>query len=69
MNEVLTKKGIPVVPKPPYYVRVTSSFSLKLKFHLRGCRFLTVDNIQVVVTDQLMALPQEFFQHLYRECN
>jgi hypothetical protein len=26
-----------------------------------------VDNVQKVVTDQLRALPQEFFQHCYRE--
>jgi hypothetical protein len=39
---------------------------LKLKFHLKGRHFGTVDNIQKVVTDQLKALSHEF-QHCYQE--
>ena len=49
------------------WVRVTSSFSPKLKFHLKGRHFGTVDNIQKVVIDQLRALPHEDFQHCYRD--
>ena len=39
----------------------------KLKFHLKGRHFGTVDNIHKVVTDQLRALLHEHFQHCYRE--
>ena len=39
----------------------------KVKFHLNGRHFGTVDNIQKVVTDQLRALPLEDFQHCYWE--
>jgi hypothetical protein len=58
VNKVLTKKGIPVVPKPPYSPdQSLCDFFLfpKLKFHLKGHHFGTVDNIQKVVTDQLRA--------------
>jgi hypothetical protein len=66
----MTKKGIPVVPKPQYLPDLSPSSFLhfpKLKFHLKGCHFGTVDNIQKVVTDQPRALPHEDFQHCYRE--
>jgi hypothetical protein len=66
MNEVLAEKGIPVVPKPPYSPDQSLCdffLFLKLKFHLKGCHFLTVDNIQKVVTEQLGALLYEDFQH------
>jgi hypothetical protein len=59
-----------VVPKPPYLPDLSPcDFFLfpKLKFHLKGHHFETVDNIQRVMTDQLMALPHEDFQHCYRE--
>jgi len=62
MNEFLTKKGIPVVPQPPYSPDLSPcDFFLfpKLKFHFKGHHFLTVDNIQKVVTEQLRALPHE----------
>jgi hypothetical protein len=49
------------------WVRVTSSFSLNSKFYLK-CRHLGIlNNIQKVVTDQLMEPPHEDFQHCYRE--
>ena len=70
MNKFLTKKGIPVVPQPPYSPDLSlCDFFLfpKLKFHLQGHHFGTVDNIQKVVTDQLRALPHEDFQHCYWE--
>ena len=70
MNEFLAKKGISVVPQPPYSPGLSPcDFSLfpKLKFHLKGRHLGTVDNIQKVVTYQLRALLHEDFQHCYRE--
>jgi transposase len=70
VNEFLAKKGISVVPQPPYSPDLSPCdffLFLKLKFHLKGRHFGTVDNIQKVVTDQLRALPHEDFQHCYRE--
>jgi len=70
VNEVLAKKGISVVPQPPYSPALSPcDFFLfpKLKFHLKGRHFGTVDNIQKVVTDQLRALLHEDFQHCYQE--
>jgi hypothetical protein len=58
VNEFLTKKGIPVVPQPPYSPDLSPCdfvLFLKLKFHLKRHHFGTVDNIQKVVTDQLRA--------------
>ena len=59
-----------IQPQPPYSPDLSPcDFFLfpKLKFHLKGRHFGTVDNIQKVVTDQLRALPLEDFQHCYRE--
>jgi hypothetical protein len=66
VNEVLTKKGIPVVPKPPYSPDLSPCDLFlfpKLEFHLKGCHFGNVDNIQMVVAEQLRALPHKDFQH------
>jgi len=70
VNEFLAKKGISLVPQPPYSPDLNPcDFFLfpKLKFHLKGRHFGTVDNILKVVTDQLRALLHEDFQHCYRE--
>jgi len=70
VNEFLAKKVISVVPQPPYSPDLSPcEFFLfpKLKFHLKGRHFGTVDNIQNVVTEQLRALIHEDFQHCYRE--
>jgi histone-lysine N-methyltransferase SETMAR len=70
MNEVLTKKGIPLVPQPPCSPDLSPlNFFLfpKLLFHLRGHHFETVDNIQKLMTDQLRAFPHEEYQQCYRE--
>jgi hypothetical protein len=59
MNEVLTKIGFPVVPKPQYSPDLSMCdflLFLKLKFHLKGHHFGTVDNIQKVMTNQLRAV-------------
>ena len=69
MNEFSTEKGIPVVPQPPHSPDLSlCDFFLfsKLKFHLKGRHFGTVDNIQTVATEQLRALSHEDFQHCYR---
>jgi hypothetical protein len=66
----LAKKGISVVPQPPYSPDLSPcDFFLfpKHKFHLKGHHLGTVDNIQKVMTDQLRALPYEDFQHCYCE--
>jgi hypothetical protein len=59
-----------VVLKPPYLPDLGPCdffFLPKLKFHLKGHHFETVDSIQKVMTDQPRALPHEDFQHCYRE--
>ena len=46
VNKFFTKKGIPVVPQPPYLPDLSPCdfFHLpKLKFHLKGCHFGTVE--------------------------
>jgi len=53
MNEFLAEKGISVIQQPPYSPELSlCDFFLfpKLKFHLKGRHFGTVDNIQKVVT-------------------
>jgi len=70
LNEFLAKKGISVVPQPPYSPDLSPcDFFLfpKLKFHLKGHHFGNLDNIQKVVTDQLRTLPHEDFQYCYWE--
>jgi len=52
--EFLAKKGIPVVPQPPYSPDLSPcGFFLfpKLKFHLKGRHFGTVENIEKAVTN------------------
>ena len=59
-----------MVPQPPYSPDLSPcDFFLfpKLKFHLKGSHFGTVDNIQMIMTDQLRALSHEDFQHCYWE--
>ena len=69
-EEKFGQKCTSVVPQPPYSPDLSPcDFFLfpKLKFHLKGSHFGTVDDIQKVVTDQLRALLHEDFQHRYRE--
>jgi len=68
--EFLAKKGIPVVPQPPYSPDLSPcDFVLfpKLKFHLKGHHFWTVENIEKAVTDQLKAIPASDYQRCYEE--
>jgi hypothetical protein len=53
MIEYVAKKGIPVVPQPPYSPDLSlCDFILfpKLKFYLIGCHFQTMENIEKAVT-------------------
>jgi len=44
-------------------VPVISFYSPRLKTHLKGRHFGTLDNIQKGVTDELKGIPAEAFQH------
>jgi len=66
----LAKKGNPVVPQPPYSPDLSPcDFFLfpKLKFHLKGRHFWTVENIEKAVTDQQKAIPVSDYQRCYKE--
>jgi len=66
INEYLVEKNIHVVPQPPYWPDLSPcDFFLfpRLKNHLKGRHFGTLDNIQKVVTDELKGIPAEAFQH------
>jgi transposase len=58
--EFLAKKGILVVPQPPYSPDLSPCyffFFFLLKFHLKGRHFRMVKNIEKAVTNQLKAIP------------
>ena len=42
-------------------------FISRLKNHLKGRHFSTLDNIQKSVTDELKGIPAEAFQHCYEQ--
>jgi hypothetical protein len=68
--EFLAKKGIPVVPQPPYSSNLSPCdffLFLKLKFYLKGRHFGMVVNIETAVTDQLKAILVSNFQRCYEE--
>jgi len=68
--EFLAKKGISVVPQPPHSpdLRPCDSFLFpKLKFYLKERHFVTVENIEKAVTDQLRAIPVSDYQRCYEE--
>ena len=68
--EFLAKKGIPVVPQPPYSPDLSPCDLLlfpKLKFHLKGRHFGTVENIEKAVTDQLKAILVSDYQRCYED--
>jgi len=67
INEFLAEKNIPVVPQPlpPHSPDLSPcDFFLfsRLKNHLKGRQFGTLDNIQKSVTDELKGIPAEAFQ-------
>ncbi|GFT95802.1 putative transposase [Trichonephila clavipes] len=60
VNRFLASKNIPVAPQPPYSPDLSPCdffFFPKLKNHLKGHHFGTLENIQTAVTDQLKAIP------------
>jgi len=68
--EFLAKKCIPVVPQPPYSPDLSPcDFFLfpALKFYLKRRHFVTVENIEKAVTDQLKVIPVSDFQHCSEE--
>ena len=63
-------KFLAVVPQPPYSPDLSPcDFFLfpKLKFHLKGCHFGTVESIEKAVTDQLKAIPVSNYERCYEE--
>ena len=70
INQFLAEKSIRVVPQPPYSPDLSPcDFFLfpRLKNHLKGRYFVTLDNIQKSVTDELKGILAEAFQHYYEE--
>ncbi|GFX62866.1 putative transposase [Trichonephila clavipes] len=70
VNRFLASKNIPVAPQPPYSPDLSPcDFFLfpKLKNHLKGHHFGTLENIQTAVTDQLKAIPICEFHQCYEE--
>ena len=63
-------KFLAVVPQPPFSPDLSPcDFFLfpKLKFHLKGRHFGTVENIEKAVTNQLKAIPVSDYQRCYEE--
>ncbi|GFW43348.1 putative transposase [Trichonephila clavipes] len=68
--QMFTPKNIPVAPQPPYSLNLNPcDFFLftKLKNHLKGHHFKTLENIQTSVTDQPKAIPISEFYQCYEE--
>ena len=69
VNEFLAEKSIPVVHQPPYSPDLSPwdfFLFLRLKNHLKGHHFGTLDNIQKSV-NELKVIPAEAFQHCYEQ--
>jgi len=72
INEFLAEKSLLVVPQLPYSPDLSPcDFFLfpRLKNHLKGLHFVTLDNIQNSVTDELKGIQAEAFQHCYEQRN
>jgi len=71
MNVWQKKKTFVWFLSPPPFRRisvpVTSFYSPRLKNHLKGRHFGTLDNIQKSVTDEVKGIPAEAFQHFYEQ--
>ncbi|GFU49844.1 uncharacterized protein TNCV_4686121 [Trichonephila clavipes] len=70
VNHFFASKNIPVAPQPPYSPDLCPcDFFLfpKLKNHLKGHHFGTLEIIQTAVTDQLKAIPISEFHQCYEE--
>ena len=70
INEFLAEKKHSCGSSAPLFAGSQSLdlfiFSL-LKNHLKGCYFVTLDNIQKSVTDELKGIPAEAFQYCYEQ--
>ncbi|GFW96394.1 putative transposase [Trichonephila clavipes] len=70
LNSFLASKNISVAPQPPYSPDLSPCYFflfMKLKNHLKGHHFGTLENIQTAVTDQLKAIPISEFHQCYEE--
>ncbi|GFV40701.1 putative mariner transposase [Trichonephila clavipes] len=70
VKRFLASKNIPVAHQPPHSPDlIPCEFFLfpKLKNHLKGHHFGTLENIQTAVTDQLNAIPISEFPQCYEE--
>ncbi|GFV09621.1 uncharacterized protein TNCV_4716051, partial [Trichonephila clavipes] len=70
VNRFFASKNIPVAPQPPYSPDLSPCdffLFLKLKNHLKGHPFGTLENIQTAVTNQLKAIPISKFHQCYEE--
>ncbi|GFU94518.1 putative transposase [Trichonephila clavipes] len=70
VNRFLACMNIPVAPQPPYSPDLSPCdffLFLKLKNHLKGHHFGTLENIQTAVIDQLKAIPISEFHQYYEE--
>ena len=70
VNEFLAEKSIPVVLQPSYSPDLSPcDFFLfpRLKNHLKGRHFGSLDSIQKSITDELKGIPAEAFQHCYEQ--
>ncbi|GFS74504.1 putative transposase [Trichonephila clavipes] len=70
VNRFLASENIPVAPQPPYSPGLSPcDFFLfpKLKNHLKGHHFETLENIQTAVTDQPKAIPISDFHQFFEE--
>ncbi|XP_026811283.1 histone-lysine N-methyltransferase SETMAR-like [Rhopalosiphum maidis] len=70
ISQFLATKNIPVAPQPPYSPNLSPcDFFLfpRIKIHLKGRHFGTLENIQSSVTDELKAIPVTEFQNCYKQ--
>ncbi|KAL4113850.1 hypothetical protein QTP88_017411 [Uroleucon formosanum] len=70
INQFLATKNIPVAPQAPYSPDLSPcDFFLfpRIKIHLKGRHFGTLENIQSSVTDELKAIPVTEFQNCYKQ--
>ncbi|KAL4085370.1 hypothetical protein QTP88_027229 [Uroleucon formosanum] len=70
INQFLATKNIPVAFQPPYSSDLSPcDFFLfpRIKIHLKGRHFGTLENIQSSVTDELKAIPVTEFQNCYKQ--
>jgi len=70
INEFLAEKKHFCGSSAPLFTRSQSLWLLfipRLKTHLKGRHFGTLDNIQKSVADELKGIPPEAFQHCYEQ--